>query len=83
LSFSRELFSFHEFVDFLFFVLWLDSSFKPWCSDRIQGGISNVLYLLMLYDGVYIQCGRRFHEGIILVDFSFDENEMSFYISFV
>ena len=36
LSLSRELFSFHEYVGFLMFLLLLKSSFNPWWSDKIQ-----------------------------------------------
>jgi hypothetical protein len=34
-SFRSKLFSFHEFLSFLFFLLLLISSFNPWWSDKI------------------------------------------------
>jgi hypothetical protein len=48
LSFSRELFSFHEHVDFLLFLSSLRSSFSSWRSDRMHGIIAIFLYLLRL-----------------------------------
>lgn len=35
--FNKKLFSFHEFVDFLLFMLLLIFSFNLWWSDRMQG----------------------------------------------
>ena len=51
ISLSRELFSFHEFVGFLLFLLLfllLNSSFNSWWAGKIQGSILIFLYLLRL-----------------------------------
>jgi hypothetical protein len=45
-SFSSELFSFHEFVSFLLFLLLLVSSFNLWWTDKMQGVILVFLYPL-------------------------------------
>jgi hypothetical protein len=46
LSWSRVLFIFHEYVDFLLFLVLFKSSLSLWCSDRMHGIISIFLYLL-------------------------------------
>ena len=62
-SLSREMFNFHKCIDFLVFLLLLKSSFNPWWSDKIQGLISVLLYLLrLLCDWVYGQFWRSIHE---------------------
>ena len=46
-SFTTELFSFHEFISFLF-LLFLIFSFNQWWLDGMKGIISISLYLLRL-----------------------------------
>ena len=41
------MFSFHEFVNFVLFLLLMISSFNLW-SDRMQGVVSVLFYLLRL-----------------------------------
>ena len=42
-SLSRKLFCFHEFVNFLLFLLLMISSFNPWWSYRMQGAYFSFL----------------------------------------
>ena len=46
-SLSREFFSFHEYVDFLLFMLLLKSKFNPWWSDKMQRVISMFFFNLL------------------------------------
>lgn len=62
-SFSSELFSFHEFVRFLMFLLLFISSFNPWCSDRMQSVVSIFFSLwALLWAPICGQFWRKFHE---------------------
>ena len=54
--FTTELLSFHEFVSFLMFLFLLKSSFNLWWSDRMQGVISTIFYLLRFACGQV--CGQ-------------------------
>jgi hypothetical protein len=45
-SVIRPLLSYNVLFDSLLFLLMLRYSINPWCSDKVQGMISNFLYLI-------------------------------------
>ena len=59
---SRELFSFHEYVGILLFLLQFKNSLSPWWSNRMHGINSIFISLLKLVLCVYGHFWRRTHE---------------------